>query len=234
MVPVLCWPPIQGIESVPCLTSENLWELENLPEKLVVLGGGPIGCELSQAFARLGSQVTLVEMSPRLLLKEDEEVSSYVTEILSAEGVRVLSGHKALEIKTVNGQQQLLCQTGHDQVTIAYDQILVAVGRKANVKGFGLEELGVEVAASGTIASDPFLRTNFPNILCAGDVAGPYQFTHTASHQAWYAAVNALFGQLWKFKADYRVIPWCTFTDPEIARVGVNESEALQQGIALK
>ncbi len=227
-------PPIQGIESVPCLTSENLWELENLPEKLVVLGGGPIGCELSQAFARLGSQVTLVEMSPRLLLKEDEEVSSYVTEILSAEGVRVLSGHKALEIKTVNGQQQLLCQTGHDQVTIAYDQILVAVGRKANVKGFGLEELGVEVAASGTIASDPFLRTNFPNILCAGDVAGPYQFTHTASHQAWYAAVNALFGQLWKFKADYRVIPWCTFTDPEIARVGVNESEALQQGIAFE
>ncbi len=225
-------PPLEGIENVPYLTSENLWQLTELPQRLVVLGGGPIGCELSQAFSRLGSQVSLVEMSPQLLGKEDDEVSRFAADLFDAEGINVLTGHKAQAIKTVDGQQQLVCQAGDSQITIPFDQILVAVGRTANVKGFGLEELGIELNNGGTVVSDPFLRTRFPNIFCAGDVAGPYQFTHTASHQAWYAAVNALFGQVWKFKADYRVIPWCTFTDPEIARVGINEREAKQQGIA--
>ena len=225
-------PAIKGLEDIPYLTSDNLWQLNELPKRLVVLGGGPIGCELSQAFQRLGAQVTLVEMSPHLLGKEDQEVSDFARELFSAEGVDVFTGHKAVAVETVAGQQQLICQVENEQVTIPFDHILVAVGRQANVSGFGLEELGIETGTTGTLENDPFLRTRFPNIYCAGDVAGPYQFTHTASHQAWYAAVNALFGRLKSFKADYRVIPWCTFVDPEIARVGLNEKEALAQGLA--
>jgi len=224
-------PPIQGLETVPYLTSENLWDLKQLPERLVVLGGGPIGCELSQAFARLGSRVTLVEMAPRLLLKEDPEVSDFAEKALVDEGISVRTGHRALEVRNDSATRKLICRNHDETIALEFDHLLIAVGRKANVEGFGLEELGVEVAPQGTLTCDPFLRTRYPNILCAGDVAGPYQFTHTASHQAWYAAVNALFGQFAKFKADYRVIPWCTFCDPEIARVGLNEQEAEARGI---
>ncbi len=225
-------PNIKGLDQVDYLTSDNLWQLRELPQRLVVLGGGPIGCEMTQAFARFGAQVTQVEMGPRILPREDEDVSAFVRSRFEAEGVRVLTGHAAKEVKVGDGRKALVCENGGQPVEIEFDAILVAVGRQANVKGFGLEELGVRIEKRGTIETDPFLRTNFPTILCAGDVAGPFQFTHTAAHQAWYAAVNALFGQLRKFRVDYRVIPWTTFTDPEVARVGLSEAEARERKIA--
>jgi pyruvate/2-oxoglutarate dehydrogenase complex dihydrolipoamide dehydrogenase (E3) component/uncharacterized membrane protein YdjX (TVP38/TMEM64 family) len=224
-------PPIPGLAEAGYLTSDTLWELRQKPGRLVVLGGGPIGAELTQAFARLGCQVTQVEMAPRIMIREDPEVSALIRERLEAEGVRVLTGHAARQVVSDSGGKILLCEYQGAQVRIPFDQIIVAVGRKPNVKGFGLEELGVRISERGTVATDPFLRTSVPNIFCAGDVAGPYQFTHTASHQAWYAAVNALFSPLKSFKVDYRVIPWCTFTDPEVARVGLSEEEARQQQV---
>ncbi|PLX88585.1 MAG: pyridine nucleotide-disulfide oxidoreductase [Desulfuromonas sp.] len=224
-------PPIKGIETIDYLTSDNLWQLRELPERLVVLGGGPIGCEMTQAFARLGSRVIQVEMGERIVPREDSEVSDYLQKTFEQEGIQVLTRHTAQEVRIESGRQWLVCEHRGQQLKIEFDRLLVAVGRKANVTGFGLEELGVQISQRGTVAVDPLLRTNFPNIFCAGDVAGPYQFTHTAAHQAWFAAVNALFGQLKTFKVDYRVIPWCTFTDAEIARVGLNETEATEQGI---
>jgi pyruvate/2-oxoglutarate dehydrogenase complex dihydrolipoamide dehydrogenase (E3) component/uncharacterized membrane protein YdjX (TVP38/TMEM64 family) len=224
-------PPIPGLAEAGYLTSDTLWELRQKPGRLVVLGGGPIGAELTQAFARLGCQVTQVEMAPRIMIREDPEVSALIRERLEAEGVRVLTGHAAKQVVSDSGGKTLLCEYQGAQVRIPFDQIIVAVGRKPNVKGFGLEELGVRIGERGTVATDPFLRTSVPNIFCAGDVAGPYQFTHTASHQAWYAAVNALFSPLKSFKVNYRVIPWCTFTDPEVARVGLSEEEARQQQV---
>jgi len=225
-------PPIPGLDQVPYLTSDNLWELRELPRRLVVLGGGPIGCEMAQAFARFGSAVTQVEMAPRLMGREDAEVAEFIRERFAAEGIRVLTGHAAREVRVERGRNTLLCESGGESVEIDFDAILVAVGRRPRTAECGLEELGVRLSPRGTVDTDPFLRTNFPNIFCAGDVAGPYQFTHTAGHQAWYAAVNALFGGLKKFKVDYRVIPWCTFTDPEVARVGLSEAEAREAGIA--
>ena len=224
-------PPIPGLDQVDYLTSDTLWTLRELPQRLVVLGGGPIGCEMTQAFARFGAQVTQVEMAPQIMGREDSDVADFVRTRFAAEGVRVLTGHAAKEV-VVRGQEQiLLCEHQDEQVEVPFDRLLVAVGRKARVAGFGLEELGVRLSDRGTVAVDPFMRTNIPNIFCAGDVAGPYQFTHTAAHHAWYAAVNALFGDVKKFRVDYRVIPWCTFTDPEVARVGLNETDARAQGI---
>nr|MBC8362440.1 FAD-dependent oxidoreductase [Candidatus Desulfatibia profunda] len=224
-------PPIPGLENIRYLTSDNIWQLRKLPGRFVVLGGGPIGCELSQAFARLGSQVTQVEMAPRIMLREDQEISELVKTKFEQEGIRVLTRHRAKEVRSDGGQKVLICDYNGQDVPIEFDEILVAVGRVAHTKGFGLEELGVEIAKNRTIATDEFLRTNYPNIFCAGDVAGPYQFTHTAAHQAWYAAVNALFGGIKSFRADYRVIPWATYTDPEVARVGLNELEAKEKGV---
>jgi dihydrolipoamide dehydrogenase len=224
-------PPIAGLDKISYLTSDNVWQIRTLPRRLVILGGGPIGCELSQAFARFGSQVTQVEMAPRILLREDEEISELVKTKFEQEGVRVLTGHRAKEVRVDGGQKILICDNDGQDVPIEFDEILVAVGRVANTKGFGLEELGVEIARNGTIETDEFLRTNYPNIFCAGDVAGPYQFTHTAAHQAWYASVNALFGGFKSFRTDYRVIPWATYTDPEVARVGINELEARENGV---
>jgi dihydrolipoamide dehydrogenase len=225
-------PPVSGIDSVSYLTSDTIWELREQPKRLAVLGGGPIGTELTQTFARLGSAVTQVEMLPRIMTREDPEVSAMVVSSLEADGVNVLAGHAAEAIEEQGGEQILVCRSEQgEQVRIPFDQLLVAVGRKANVEGFGLENLGVEISERGTIAVDDFLRTNFPNIYAVGDVAGPYQFTHTASHMAWYATVNALFGSFWKFRVDYSVIPWCTFCSPEVARVGLSESEATEQGI---
>lgn len=219
-------PPIRGLDKIDVLTSDNLWQLRELPRRLVVLGGGPIGCEMTQAFARFGSEVTQVEMGPRIMPREDEDVSDFIRWRFEAEGVRVLMGLAAREVRIEGDRKVLICENEGTPVEIEFDAILVAVGRKANTDGFGLNELGVRLEERGTIETDPFLRTNFPNILCAGDVAGPFQFTHTAAHQAWYAAVNALFGQFRKFRVDYSVIPWCTFTDPEVARVGLSEAEA--------
>ena len=224
-------PPITGLEEAGYLTSDTVWGLREPPGRMVVLGGGPIGSELAQAMSRLGVSVTQVEMGPRILPREDSDLSAHVRERFEAEGIRVLVEHTAREVVSTDSHKVLICEHRGERVEIECDEILVAVGRKANVTGFGLEELGVRVTARGTLEADPFLRTNFPNILCAGDVTGPYQFTHTASHQAWYAAVNALFSPFKSFKVDYRVIPWCTFTDPEVARVGVNEEEAREQGI---
>ena len=224
-------PPITGLDQIDYLTSDNLWQLRELPQRLVVLGGGPIGSEMTQAFARHGAQVTQVEMAPKIMGREDPEVADFIKDKFEMEGVRVLTDHAAKEVRVSGGQKLLICDHQGETVEIEFDQILVAVGRKANTSGFGLEELGVQISARGTIETDPFLRTNFPNILCAGDVAGPYQFTHTAGHQAWYAAVNSLFSGLKKFKVDYSIIPWATFTDPEVARVGLNETDANEQGI---
>jgi len=223
-------PPIPGIEEVGYLTSDTVWDLRELPKRLVVLGGGPIGCELTQTFARLGAQVTQVEMAPRIMLREDAEVSELVAQRFRAEGIDVLVNHKAKQFVVEDGEKILIAEYEARDVRIPFDAVLVAVGRVANLKDYGLEEVGV--ATSRTVDVNEFLQTNYPNIYAAGDVAGPYQFTHTAAHQAWYAAVNALFDPFRKFKADYRVIPWATFVEPEVARVGLNEQEAQEQGIA--
>ncbi|HZM37097.1 MAG TPA: FAD-dependent oxidoreductase [Burkholderiales bacterium] len=220
-------PPISGIESVGCITSETLWDLRELPRRLVVLGGGPIGCELAQAFARLGSRVTQVEMLPRLLPREDPEVSEMLRRKFAEEGIEVLVGHKA---ERFEGKVLVVSHAGNE-VRIEFDQLLCALGRVARTKGYGLEDLGIPTTRARTVETNEYLQTRYPNIYACGDVAGPYQFTHTASHQAWYAAVNALFAPLRKFRADYSVIPWATFTDPEVARVGLSESEAKAQGV---
>jgi len=222
-------PPIPGIDTVEVLTSDTVWQLRQRPERLVVLGGGPIGSELAQTFARLGSRVTQVEMAPRILLREDPEVSELVTARFRAEGISVLVEHKAERVEVIAGEKTLVATHQGREVRIPFDALLVAVGRVANLKGYGLEELGVSTGR--TVEVNGYLQTNFPNIYAAGDVAGPYQFTHTAAHQAWYAAVNALFDPFKKFRADYRVIPWATFVEPEVARVGLNELEAKERGI---
>jgi len=224
-------PPIKGIENINYLTSDNIWNLKQQPKRLIVLGGGPIGCELTQSFARLGSQVIQVEMLPRLMIKEDEDVSVAVQARFEKEGIDVRVNHKALEFIQKDGESILICEHQGEQVFIPFDEVLIAVGRAANTTGFGLEELAIEKTKTGTIAVNEYLQTKYANIYAVGDVVGPYQFTHTSAHQAWYAAVNALFGKFKKFKVDYSVIPWATFTEPEVARVGINEQEASAQGI---
>ena len=222
-------PPIPGIEAVGYLTSDNIWDLRELPKRLVVLGGGPIGSELTQAFARFGAQVSQVEMGDRIMAREDPEVSELVMQRFRDEGVAVLVNHRAKEFVIENGEKILIAEHAGKDVRIPFDAVLVAVGRAANLKGFGLEELGIPTGR--TVETNEFLQTNYPNIYAAGDVAGPFQFTHTAAHQAWYAAVNALFDPFKKFKADYSVIPWATFVEPEVARVGLNELEAKEKNI---
>lgn len=224
-------PPIPGIDQIDYLTSDNLWELKELPERLLVMGGGPIGCELAQAFNRLGSSVILVDMMPRILPREDEDVSAFVRERFVAEGIEVLTGHQSVGFERRGDETVALLEAKGESKAVAFDKVLVAVGRKANASGLGLENLGIELNANGTVVVDDYLRTRYPNIFACGDVAGPYQFTHTAAHQAWYAVVNALFGGLKKFKVDYSVVPWVTFIDPEVAHVGLSESDALAQEI---
>jgi pyruvate/2-oxoglutarate dehydrogenase complex dihydrolipoamide dehydrogenase (E3) component len=225
-------PPIPGLEEVGCLTSDSVWSLRALPPRLVVLGAGPIGCELAQCFARLGSRVTQIEMLPRILIREDPEVSELLTRQFRDERIDVRVDHKAVRILREGGEKLLACEHRGKEVRIPFDELLCAVGRVANTAGYGLEELGIDLTRARTVATNEYLQTLYPNIYACGDVAGPYQFTHTASHQAWYAAVNALFGSLKKFRADYSVIPWATFTEPEVARVGINETEAMEKGIA--
>lgn len=229
-------PPLPGLADSGYVTSDTMWErfgqLDEVPARLVVLGGGPIGCELAQAFARLGSQVTQVEMAPQLMLREDEEVSELARRALAADGVQVCTGHKALRCEREGEQKVLVVEHAGAEQRIAYDELICAVGRSARLEGYGLEALGIPT--NKTVETDEYLQTVYPNIYAAGDVAGPYQFTHVAAHQAWYAAVNALFGEFRRFKADYRVIPWATFIDPEVARVGLNEQEAKEKGIAVE
>jgi dihydrolipoamide dehydrogenase len=226
-------PPISGLKETGFLTSDTIWSIRELPKRLVVLGGGPIGSELSQAFQNLGSQVTQIEMGDRIMAKEDPEVSEFMKKRFESEGVDVRVGHKAKAFEKSGSEKKVICETSDGKdVEINCDQILVAVGRKANVTGFAAEKLGIRLSDAKTIQADEFLRTNFPNIYVCGDVTGPFQFTHTASHQAWFTAVNALFSPLKKFKVDYSVIPWATFTDPEVAHVGLSETEAKEKDIA--
>jgi len=226
-------PPLPGLDRVGYVTSDTLWDdfakLDDMPQRIVVLGGGPIGCELSQAFARLGAEVTQIEMAARIMIREDVEVSELAKAALQADGVRVLTGHKALRCESTDGHKSIVVEHQGQELQIEFDALVCAVGRVARLTGYGLEELGIPTQR--TVETNEYLQTLYPNIYAAGDVAGPYQFTHTAAHQAWYAAVNALFGDLKKFKADYSVIPWATFIDPEVARVGLNEQEAREQGI---
>lgn len=226
-------PPIDNLDSVDYRTSDNLWEMTELPGRLVVLGGGPIGCELTQAFRRLGSEVWQVERSERIMRREDPDVSALVEKRFADEGIHVLTNTQAVAVVNGDDGNALRCeQTDGDTIDLPFDDIIIAVGRTANVEGFGLEALGIALDPNKTISTNEYLQTRYPNIYAVGDVAGPYQFTHTASHQAWYAAVNSLFGFARRFKADYRVIPWSTFTDPEVARVGLNETDAKAAGIA--
>lgn len=224
-------PPIPGLEDVDYLTSESLWSLREQPQRLLVLGGGPIGCELAQAFARLGSQVTQVEMLPQLMGREDEDAAEFVRKALEHDGVRVLTELKAVRFAKENDERVLYAESEDGEQRIVFDQVLLALGRRARQTGLGLEELGIETAEDGSLATNEFLQTRYPNIYACGDAAGPFQFTHAAAHQAWHAAVNALFGRFRKFKVDYRYIPWTTFTEPEVARVGVNEREATERGL---
>jgi pyruvate/2-oxoglutarate dehydrogenase complex dihydrolipoamide dehydrogenase (E3) component/uncharacterized membrane protein YdjX (TVP38/TMEM64 family) len=224
-------PPIPGLDEVGYLTSDTVWSLRELPRRLLVLGGGPIGCELAQAFSRLGANVVQVEMAPRILAREDPEVSRLVAGKFAAEGISVLTGHKALRFERSGERCALVAEHAGAEVRVEFDRLLLALVRTANVTGYGLEDLQVPLTAAGTIEVNAFLQTNYPNIYACGDVAGPYQFTHTAAHMAWYASVNALFGGLRRFRVDWSVIPWCTFTDPEVARVGLSESEARARGV---
>jgi pyruvate/2-oxoglutarate dehydrogenase complex dihydrolipoamide dehydrogenase (E3) component/uncharacterized membrane protein YdjX (TVP38/TMEM64 family) len=227
-------PPLPGLDDIGCVTSDTLWEalagLDAPPAALVVLGGGPIGCELAQSFARLGSAVTLVEMAPRLMIREDKDVSELARAALAGDGVTVLAGHKALRCERDGDGKSIVVEHEGEERRVGFDMLVCAVGRVARLTGYGLEELGIETRRS--VVVNEYLETLYPNIYAAGDAAGPYQFTHTAAHQAWYAAVNALFGNFRRFKADYSVVPWATFIEPEIARVGLNEQDAQAQGIA--
>ena len=227
-------PPLPGLEEVGYVTSDTLWstfaELDAAPKRLVVLGGGPIGCELAQSFARLGSGVTQIEMAPRIMIREDVEVSDLARAALAADGVEVLTDHKAVRCENEGERKFIVVEHDGQTRRIEFDALICAVGRSARLKGFGLEELGIPVQR--TVTTNNYLETLYPNIYAAGDVAGPYQFTHTAAHQAWYASVNALFGDFKRFKVDYSVIPWATFIEPEVARVGLNEQDAKEKGIA--
>src|SRR6266699_38920 len=222
-------PPIPGLAEAGCLTSDTVWTLRALPPRLVVLGGGPIGCELAQCFARFGSRVTQVEMLERILIREDPEISEMVARQFREERIDVRADHKAVRGLREGGEKLLVCEHGGKEIRIPFDELLCAVGRVANTEGYGLEELGIELSRARTVSTNEYLQTLYPNIYACGDVAGPYQFTHTASHQAWYAAVNALFGGVWHVKPDYSVIPRATFTDPEVAHVGLNEMEATRK-----
>ncbi len=222
-------PPIKGIQNVKFLTSENLWDLKELPEELIILGAGPIGLEMAQSFNRFGSKVTVIEMGKQIMSKEDADVANLVYRKLLDEGVNILLEHKAVEFE---GSNTLICHTtSGETVKVNFEKILVAIGRKANTSGFGLEDIGVELNPNGTISTNEYLQSNFPNIFACGDVAGPYQLTHMAAHQAWYCAVNGLFGSFKKFKVDYSAVPWTTYTDPEVATVGKNEKELAHAGI---
>lgn len=224
-------PPIEGIDKINYYTSDTVWNLNKLPKRMVILGGGPIGCELAQCFARFGSKVSIVEMLPQIMIREDPEFSEKILEVFKSEGIDTLTGHRAQKIIVDGDAKRLICEADGKTVELEFDEILVAVGRAANLEGYGLENLNIPISKRKTIEANAYLQAGYPNIYAVGDVVGPYQFTHAAAHQAWYAAVNGLFGSIKKFKVDYSVLPWATFTDPEVARVGLNELDANQQNI---
>jgi pyruvate/2-oxoglutarate dehydrogenase complex dihydrolipoamide dehydrogenase (E3) component/uncharacterized membrane protein YdjX (TVP38/TMEM64 family) len=222
-------PAIPGLSAAECLTSETFWAMSRLPQHLVVLGGGSIGCELAQAMVRFGAAVTIVEMADRILVREDPDAAAAVAAALAEDGVALLTNHKAIRVDQEGSVRSIIVESAGQKKRIEYDALLCAVGRAPSVTGYGLEELGIPIRENGTIETDAYLQTLYPNIYACGDVAGPYQFTHTAAYQAWHAATNALLDGLWHIKPDYSVIPWATFTDPEVAHVGLNETEATQK-----
>ncbi|MFT7285924.1 MAG: pyruvate/2-oxoglutarate dehydrogenase complex dihydrolipoamide dehydrogenase (E3) component [Halieaceae bacterium] len=225
-------PEIDGLEALDYLTSDTLWDIREQPSRLMVLGAGPIGCELAQAMASLGSEVCLVSHAARILPREDEDASQLLHARLEARGIRILTDCEPQSFDRDAQEQHAHCLHNGEALTLDFDRLLLAVGRQPNIEGLGLEELGIRTTRRGTIEVDDYLQTDVPTIYACGDIVGPYQFTHTAAHQAWYAAVNALLGQFRRFRVDYSVIPWATFTNPEIARVGLSEDEAKAQGIA--
>ncbi len=224
-------PDLPGLDQISYLTSDNIWNIRTQPKILLVLGAGPIGCELAQGFSRLGSKVILVQRGTMIMTKEDPDAAQIVLDRFTKEGIKVLLNHSAKSIEVLGDKKQLICDHDGNQVKVAFDEILIALGRTPNIKGFGLEELGIELSKTRHIETNEFLQTNFPNIYCSGDVHGPYQFTHVAAHESWYSSVNALFGGFKKFKVDYNIIPWATYTDPEVARVGLNETDAKHAGL---
>jgi pyruvate/2-oxoglutarate dehydrogenase complex dihydrolipoamide dehydrogenase (E3) component/uncharacterized membrane protein YdjX (TVP38/TMEM64 family) len=225
-------PDIPGLHELDYLTSDTLWDIRERPRRLLVLGAGPIGCELAQAMGTLGAEVTLVTHAERILPREDADASQLVHARLEKKGIRILTGCEPKSFSSAAGGQMAQCLQDGDAISLEFDRVLLAVGRTPNIEGLGLEELGIRTTSRGTIEVDDYLQTAIPTIYACGDIVGPYQFTHTASHQAWYATVNALLGHLKRFRVDYSVIPWATFTHPEVARVGLSEDEAKQQGIA--
>lgn len=224
-------PPIPGIDDIEYYTSDTIWNLRELPPRMVVLGGGPIGCELAQCFARFGSQVTQIEMLPRIMAIEDEDIGQFVSERLHAEGVDIRTHHKATAFRVEDGDSILVCDHEGEEVRIPFDAALIAVGRAARTSDYGLDRLGIPLTQKRTIEVDEYLQTRIPTIYACGDVIGPYQFTHAAAHQAWFATVNSLFGAFKRFRIDYSVLPHATFTDPEVARVGLSEDEARADGV---
>ncbi|MDA0687643.1 MAG: FAD-dependent oxidoreductase [Proteobacteria bacterium] len=224
-------PPVPGLNEVGYLTSDTIWTLRELPRRLLVVGGGPIGCELAQAFNNLGSEVTQVDMASRVMPREDVEVSEAVMEQFRKQGIQLLTSHKLTRFGKAGETKFMEAEHEGETVRVEFDQVLLAIGRKANVEGFGLEELNMPLTAQGTVEVNSAMQTAFPNIFACGDVAGPYQFTHMASFQAFFAAINSLLGGWWRLRAKYNVVPWATFTDPEVARVGLSEAEAKSRGI---
>lgn len=225
-------PPIPGLDQIDYLTSDSIWSLRELPQRLLVVGGGPIGCELAQAFSNLGSQVTQVDMADRIMPREDEEVSEFVMQQFRRQGINLLTGHRLLKFGSADGVSFMEAEHQGETVRVEFDKVLLAIGRKANVEGFGLEDLELPLTTQGTVEVNEYLQTSYPNIYACGDVAGPYQFTHMASFQAWFASLNSMLGGLWRSKINYKVVPWATFTDPEVARVGLSEQEAKEQKIS--
>jgi len=225
-------PPIPGLAEIDYLTSDSIWSLSELPKRLLVVGGGPIGCELAQAFSNLGAQVTQVDMAERIMPREDAEVSEEVAKAFREQGIRILTGHKLVKFGAGENCDYMEAEHRGETVTVEFDKVLLAIGRKANVEGFGLENLNLALTGQGTIEVNEYLQTSMPNVFACGDVAGPYQFTHMASFQAWFASFNALLGGLYRSKINYSVVPWATFTDPEVARVGLSETEAKKKKIS--
>ena len=229
-----CVPPVPGLDESGYLTSETFWSLDAIPGRLLILGGGPVACELAQACARLGSSVSVVQKGGRLLEREDDDVSALVRSCLERDGVRVLTGCEALRVSQQHGQATMRVAQSGGEIDLPFDRVLVAVGRTPRVSGLGLEELGIEISDRGTIVTNPYLQTARPSVLACGDVAGPWQFTHAAAHQAWHATINALFGSVYRIRPDRAVMPWVTYTEPEIGRAGLNERDARAKGIAVE
>lgn len=218
-------PKIKGLDKITYYTSDTIWEIRKQPKRLLVIGGGPIGTELAQSFHRLGSKVTIAQRPSQILHREDPDAANIVAQRLQSEGIELLLEHEPKEFADSN---TIIFKNGN---TASFDVVLFAVGRKINVQGFGLKQIGIEFDEKNRIVTKPNMATNFPNIFICGDAAGFHQFTHAAAHMAWHATVNSLIRPLANFKIDYRFLPWCTFTDPEVARIGLNETQALAQKI---